>query len=350
MGGIMKGGGGHMHSSSSSRRWNVYISIAVLVTVVFGCGVMGIHRIRGKRNILNLLIKEKDDQILSLHLLLQKEREQMQEVIKEREEMKMKVYNLGGQKVELKSKLSEMQSTISSLKDELLTIETAFQEKQNETNDQNHRIETLTETLQNKENEIEDMKQRLQLKSASNHSENGTSKNSEETRGENGRANIVERDEDSEARAKLQAQENPHGENLRVSGKRRSYLRRTNGKRLRVIAKQIPGKRNNKVEERKPIIQLNESVVKDQRLRIDDSIEQGKTKVELRDYIEENNSTKPVARTNSSTALEKAKNENYGKRDNNSSQGEKEVSEKIRDIQMESFEDSDEDRDEPDQF
>ncbi|KAH6785559.1 hypothetical protein C2S51_038014 [Perilla frutescens var. frutescens] len=164
MGGIMKGAHGHMHAaySYSRRRWaNMYV-VMVIVCSVFGCGIlglMGLHRLRERRS-LNLLLKDKDDQILSLHLLLQKEREHVVQVKRKTEELKMKIMNLGSQKAELNSRISDMQSTISSLREEQRTVELAFEEKQNE--------EKLLrdEYLQVKEAEIEDLKNRLQLHGA----------------------------------------------------------------------------------------------------------------------------------------------------------------------------------------
>ncbi|KAI3457229.1 hypothetical protein Pfo_013892 [Paulownia fortunei] len=173
MGGTVKGGHGHIHAAySRSRRWNVYV-LMVIISLVFGCatlGVMGLHRLKDRR-IHNLLIKEKDDQILSLHLLLQKERGHMQEVKRKTEEMKMKIYNLQAQRTELNGRILDLQSTISSLKNEQRTMELAFQEKQNEAKllrekyievkDQNPRVTALTEILRQKESEIEDLKHRL---------------------------------------------------------------------------------------------------------------------------------------------------------------------------------------------
>ncbi|PIN14232.1 hypothetical protein CDL12_13129 [Handroanthus impetiginosus] len=176
----MKGGYGHMHATynSSRRRWNSYTLMATML-LVFGCailGAMGIQRLKDRR-VLSLLIKEKDDQILSLDLLLQKERAHVQEVKKKTEEMKLKTYNLRAQNKQLNNRLLEMQSTISSLKEEQRTIELAFQEKQNEAKllrerhkeikDQNPQVKALTEILQQKEAEIEDLKNQLQVGSAS---------------------------------------------------------------------------------------------------------------------------------------------------------------------------------------
>ncbi|KAG8386895.1 hypothetical protein BUALT_Bualt03G0196400 [Buddleja alternifolia] len=170
--------GGHANANAIAgyrkMKWNVYL-VTVIIMLVFGggiLGVMGIHRLKDRR-IFDLLIKDKDQQILSLQLLLQKEREQFQEVKMKAEEMKMKIYSLRAQKTELNGRILEMQSTISSLKDEQRTIELAFEEKQNEAKllrqrytqvkDQSPQLKALTKTLTHKEAEIEYLKHRLQL-------------------------------------------------------------------------------------------------------------------------------------------------------------------------------------------
>ncbi|GFQ05231.1 hypothetical protein PHJA_002667200 [Phtheirospermum japonicum] len=158
MGVTMRAGNGHIHGAYR-RRWNVYVWM-VIIAMVLGCGillgVMGLHKLR-ERRILNLLIKEKDAQLLSLHLLLQKEREHTQEIKAKTDELRIKMYNLRARNAELKSKISDLHSTISSLRDDQTTIELRFKEKQNEAK------LALTETTQRKEAEIEGLKHHLQL-------------------------------------------------------------------------------------------------------------------------------------------------------------------------------------------
>ncbi|KAL2466357.1 Uncharacterized protein Adt_42208 [Abeliophyllum distichum] len=168
MGGGMKGHGGGSYNSRNR-------SYMLMLLLAFGAaifGVMLLHKLR-ERRIFNILANQKDQQIFSLHLLLQKEREQAQEAKMKIEDMKVKIYNLRTQKTKLNGKLSEMHSTISSLKDEQRALELAFQEMQNEAkllkhksievNDRNPQVIALSEILQQKEAEIEDLKRHLKL-------------------------------------------------------------------------------------------------------------------------------------------------------------------------------------------
>ncbi|KAG6404874.1 hypothetical protein SASPL_132451 [Salvia splendens] len=199
--------GTHSHSHSYRRRWsNAYIVMAI-VCCVFGCGIlglMGIHRLR-ERSSFSLMINEKDDQILSLHLLLQKERERV---------------------VETRRKADEHgEPRRSSARSRL-------------------QVEALKEEVRRKEGEIEDLSLRLANgvglnatvaeadatgsgggKSASAETEatNDTSSENEATRGREDGAD----DREPEVR----------GSTRRFRGKR-GYLRRAKGRRWRSVGKQ----------------------------------------------------------------------------------------------------------------
>ncbi|KAL5797659.1 hypothetical protein ACOSQ2_002479 [Xanthoceras sorbifolium] len=163
-------GGSHkaMNNGSRGRRYGLMLLLA------FGAaffGVMVLHKLR-ERRIFSLLVNEKDHQLFSLQLLLQKEREHSKEMKRKIEEMKAKIYSLRTQKMELDRRLMEMQSTINSLKDEQKAIESALEEKQNEIKMQreatdlgkeNSRLTALKESLIQKEAEIEDLKGRLKV-------------------------------------------------------------------------------------------------------------------------------------------------------------------------------------------
>ncbi|PSS05751.1 Myosin-2 heavy chain, non muscle like [Actinidia chinensis var. chinensis] len=145
----------------------------LMLFVSFGAaifGVMLLHKLREGR-IFNLLVQEKDNQLVYLHRLLQKERDYNKEAKRKNEVMKAKIYSLRIQKGELDSRILEMESTISSLKDEQRTVESALeenqteikslQEKKIEANKENPQVVALTETLKQKEAEIEDLKRLL---------------------------------------------------------------------------------------------------------------------------------------------------------------------------------------------
>ncbi|XAR55463.1 hypothetical protein NMG60_11035535 [Bertholletia excelsa] len=144
-----------------------------MLILAFGAAILGVmllHRLREKR-MFNLLLKDKDRDLLSLHLLLQRERDLHKEAKRKTEEMKAKIYSLRTQQMELDSKVLEMQSTISSLKDEQKIMESTLEEKQNEIkllqeketepNKENPQASNLAETLKQKEAEIEDLKRHV---------------------------------------------------------------------------------------------------------------------------------------------------------------------------------------------
>ncbi|GKU96548.1 hypothetical protein SLEP1_g9772 [Rubroshorea leprosula] len=168
-------GGGHYKGSSGGNGGGRGRPSAVILLLAFGAalvGVMVVHKLR-ERRIFNLLVQEKDRDLLSLQLLFQKEREHNSEMKRKAEEMKAKMYSLRTQKMELDRRLLEMQSTIDSLKDEQKMMESTLEEKQNEirmlreeTTDSGHenlQVMTFMESLKQKESEIEDLKHRLEL-------------------------------------------------------------------------------------------------------------------------------------------------------------------------------------------
>ncbi|KAL8126750.1 hypothetical protein AgCh_013873 [Apium graveolens] len=173
------GGGlkGHstQSSSGSGRAAGRPYGWMLLLFIAFGAlliGVMVLHKHK-QRRVFDLVIKDKDLQLYSLHLHLQKERDFAKEAKRKSEELKSELYTLRNQKSELSGKILEMQSTISSLKEEHKTIESSLEEKQNEinllkereknVNTQNNRGSILDQALSLKEAESEDLKRDLKL-------------------------------------------------------------------------------------------------------------------------------------------------------------------------------------------
>ncbi|KAK1393294.1 hypothetical protein POM88_012350 [Heracleum sosnowskyi] len=171
------GGGlkGHstQNSSGSGRAGRPY-GWMLLLFIAFGAllfGVIALHKLR-ERRVFDLVIKDKDLQLHSLHSHLQKERDFAKEAKRKSDELKSELKTLRNQKSELSGKISQMQSTISSLKEEHKAIESALEEKQNEidlmkkreklVNEQNRRG-SLAKVLSLKEAEFEDLKRNLEL-------------------------------------------------------------------------------------------------------------------------------------------------------------------------------------------
>ncbi|XP_049399438.1 uncharacterized protein LOC125863297 [Solanum stenotomum] len=156
-GGSMKG---HMQSHNRGRT-----TYAVLLLLAFGVAIVGViilHKLR-ERRIFNLLVKDKQIELIHLKLLLQKERDHTNEAKRKAEEMKSKMQWLRMQKRDLESRIMEMRSTISSLKDEQRIIEVALEEKQDEIkmlreevtemNSEESQAKLLSESLQQNETE-----------------------------------------------------------------------------------------------------------------------------------------------------------------------------------------------------
>nr|AFK39877.1 unknown [Medicago truncatula] len=157
--GYNKGGG--------SQRGRPYVLILLMTFGAALLGVMVLHRFREKR-IYNLLVNQKDHQLLTLQVLLQKERDRAKELSRKNEETRAKIYTLSNQKMELTRTIAEMQSTMSSLKDEQKLIESAYAEKQYELRMMQQRGSNLgqggtkrissRENLKKTEADIEDLK------------------------------------------------------------------------------------------------------------------------------------------------------------------------------------------------
>nr|GMD30040.1 protein starmaker-like [Ipomoea batatas] len=135
-------------------------------------GVMILHKLR-ERRIYNLLVQEKDHQLHSLQLLLQKEKDNAKDAKRQVEETKAKMQKLRTKKLDLETAILEMESTISSLREEQRTIASTLEEKQNEIkvlmdrnrggeNRESARFSALSEALRQKEAEIEELKRRVE--------------------------------------------------------------------------------------------------------------------------------------------------------------------------------------------
>ncbi|KAH9604511.1 hypothetical protein KSS87_011249 [Heliosperma pusillum] len=179
-------------SGSNNQRGRSY---ALMLLLAFGAAILGVmvlHKLREKR-IFSLLVKQKDHELLTLHLLFQREQEFNKDARKKIEEMKTKVYSLRSQKLELDRTLLEMESTIASLRDERKVIESTLEEKKNEIkmlteegmNSTFPHVSVLQEMIKTKDTEIEHLKLRLSLTESNftgvNHSVDKATKHDDES-------------------------------------------------------------------------------------------------------------------------------------------------------------------------
>ncbi|XP_076948983.1 uncharacterized protein LOC143621443 [Bidens hawaiensis] len=120
------------------------VTVLVLVALM---GMMAIQRVKDRR-LFNVVIKDKDRQILSLRLLLQKERQYAKENKRKIQDLTAKLYSIGAQKIELNNKIMEMRSTNGSMRDEQRVLELAINEKQNQIKHKESQIQDFKSTLQ----------------------------------------------------------------------------------------------------------------------------------------------------------------------------------------------------------
>ncbi|VFQ61787.1 unnamed protein product [Cuscuta campestris] len=169
-----KGGGGHGGGGGAggSRAGRSY---AMVLMVAFGAAIVGVmilYKFR-ERRIFNLVLRDKDTQLLSLHLLLQKEKENAKDAKRQMDDLKAKMHKLRGKKADLEARIMEMESTISSLREEQKTISSSLKEKKKEIkvlmdykrgqNRETARLMALSQELQKKAAEIEELRLRVDL-------------------------------------------------------------------------------------------------------------------------------------------------------------------------------------------
>ncbi|KAK8482117.1 hypothetical protein V6N11_063461 [Hibiscus sabdariffa] len=162
------GGGSASHKGNGNgHKGRPY---GLMLLLAFGAALLGVsvlHKLR-ERRIFNLVIEDKNRQLLSLQTLLQKEREYNKEMKRRAEETSAKIYYLRNQKMELDRRLMETIARIGSLEDEQKAMESTLEEKSNEikqlrdkdmdTGNENPQVIALTATLKQKEAEIEELK------------------------------------------------------------------------------------------------------------------------------------------------------------------------------------------------
>ncbi|KAK8529629.1 hypothetical protein V6N12_060406 [Hibiscus sabdariffa] len=165
------GGGSASHKGNGNgHKGRPY---GLMLLLAFGAALLGVlvlHKLR-ERRIFNLVIEDKNRQLLSLQTLLQKEREHNKEMKRRGEETSAKIYYLRNQKMELDRRLMETIARIGSLEEEQKAMESTLEEKSNEikqlrdkdmdTGNENPQVIALMATLRQKEAEIEELKHPL---------------------------------------------------------------------------------------------------------------------------------------------------------------------------------------------
>ncbi|XP_072970373.1 uncharacterized protein [Typha angustifolia] len=152
-------------NNSRKRYYGLLLLLAVGAALL---AVVLLHKMR-ERRVISLLLKERDQQILSLQFLLEKEKANSKEMKRKLEDMRAKSTLLKSQRMELDEKLTNSESTAAYLKSKQKELEAVLEDKENqikqlEENAGEHstdQITHLTELLKQKEGEIEELKQHL---------------------------------------------------------------------------------------------------------------------------------------------------------------------------------------------
>ncbi|CAH9099273.1 unnamed protein product [Cuscuta epithymum] len=258
-------GGGHGGGGNGGRGR----SYALLLMLAFGAAILGVmilHKFR-ERRIFNLLVQEKDRQLLSLHLLLQKEKDSSKDAKKQIDDMRGKIHKLRTKKADLEARIQEMDSTISSLKEEQRTISSSLEEKQKQINAlmdykrgesrESARLTALSEALQKKAAEIDELKRRVNFPvkvwsvrsdDRSNLPVNFTSKASGVEIGNDNR-NRKDAETSVQTQDRVQEGKNETSDSQQVSGSRttstvvESYQSREDGVNSDTMGRKLRGKR-----------------------------------------------------------------------------------------------------------
>ncbi|XP_078175976.1 uncharacterized protein LOC144569479 isoform X2 [Carex rostrata] len=162
-----RGRGGLMSSGGSGKKR----PYALLLLLALGAAVLSVvilQKMR-ERRVFGILLQERDSQLLSLQLLLEKEKSANKDIRKKHDELKAKAGSLRTQRMELNNKLLESESATTYLKVMQQELESALVDKENyikqiqerTSDDSSNRIAELTKQIQQKDGEIENLKRHL---------------------------------------------------------------------------------------------------------------------------------------------------------------------------------------------
>lgn len=144
---------------------------ALLLILALGAAVLSVvilQKMR-ERRVFGIMLQERDGQLLSLQLLLEKEKAANKDIRKKLDELKEKSGSLRTQRMELNNKLVEAESATNYLKVMQQELETALVDKENQikllqeksSDGSDNRINELTQQIQQKDAEIEELKKRI---------------------------------------------------------------------------------------------------------------------------------------------------------------------------------------------
>ncbi|KAL5214215.1 hypothetical protein ABZP36_003367 [Zizania latifolia] len=157
---------GHTMGSSNKRPPYLLLLLLALGAAALSVGIL--HKMR-ERRVFAILLQERDQQLISLQALLEKEQEISKEMRRKVDELEAKTSVLSIERTELRNKLMNSETTTTYLTNTQKELEAALVEKEGHINQLKEnaaasgpdQMAAIKELLQQKEAEIEEIKTKL---------------------------------------------------------------------------------------------------------------------------------------------------------------------------------------------
>uniref|UniRef100_A0A0D9WA31 Uncharacterized protein n=1 Tax=Leersia perrieri TaxID=77586 RepID=A0A0D9WA31_9ORYZ len=159
---------GYTMGISNNKKPPPYLLLLLLALGAAGLSVGILHKMR-ERRVFAILLQERDQQLLSLQALLQKEQELSKEMRRKMDELEAKTSILSIERTELKNKLMDSETTTTYLTNTQKELEAALAEKEghitqlkeNAAASSPEQMAAIKELLKQKEAELEEIKTKL---------------------------------------------------------------------------------------------------------------------------------------------------------------------------------------------
>lgn len=168
----MEMGGGKHKSRGYTMSSNKRLPYLLLVLLAIGAATLSVgilHKMK-ERRVFSILLQEREQQLMSLQVLLENEKEISKEMRRKVDELEAKTSILSIERTELKNKVMNSETTTTYLTNTQKELEAALVEKENHINQMKEIVATsgpdqmvaIKELLQKKEAELEEIKTKFQ--------------------------------------------------------------------------------------------------------------------------------------------------------------------------------------------
>uniref|UniRef100_A0ACD5ZZE5 Uncharacterized protein n=1 Tax=Avena sativa TaxID=4498 RepID=A0ACD5ZZE5_AVESA len=150
---------GYGMAGSASKRLPYVLLLMVFLTAA-ALSIVVMHKVREQR-VFAVLLQERDGQVISLRVLLQKEKAYSKETKRKVEEMKATISSLRSQKTDLKTKLKGLEATATNLKTTQKELEASLKEKHSRISQMEARATNLHNTRKELEASLKERDSRI---------------------------------------------------------------------------------------------------------------------------------------------------------------------------------------------